>query len=303
MGEGGQGFGRKSGLTTMTFDKFLAQAWVDHGDRALEVSQRLEQGYAMIDSPAQLAPFARILAHVDGEHLAQWAEGAARLERLRAHAQWRDDGDGAIVVRRLINALVLCGGGGLAPSLTAEDRAHAHAVAAAALVAQGERTAAIGHFRGTLAAAATGLPQGDPAIRALAITSNNLAAALAEVPLRSAGETAAMLEAAQTTREHWARAGGWLETERAEYMLAKCHLAAGDAKSALVHANECAAICAANDADAFERFFADSMAALAYRALADAPQFVRAKTAALAHYDALTTDQKSSCESALKLIA
>ena len=286
-----------------SFDAFLEQAWADHGERALEVAQRLEQGYAMIEAPAQIAPFARILAHVDGEHLANWAEGVVRLERLRAHAQWRDEGDGAIVVRRLIAALILGSGGEPATSLTTADRAHAHAIAAAALAAQDRRAEAIRHFRAALAAATGGLPSGDPAIRALAITSNNLASTLEEMPSRSSGESAVMLEAARAAREYWARAGGWLETERAEYMLAKCHLAAGDANGALAHARNCSAICAANDADTFERFFAQSVVALAYRALGDTSKFSEAKRTALAHHATLAADQQSWCASTLELLA
>jgi hypothetical protein len=287
----------------MPFEQFLEQAWVDHGDRPEEVAQRLEQGYALIESPAQIAPFARILAHVDGEHLARWAGGAARLERLRTHAQWSDDGEGATVVRRLVAALTLGGGDDPDVALDAADRAHAHAVAAAALAAQGRRQDAIRHFRAARADARLGLADGDPAIRALAVTSNNLASTLEELDSRDADETTVMLDAARASREYWARAGGWLETERAEYMLAKCHLAAGDAQGALFHARQCAAICERNDADPFERFFAQGVRALAHRALGDASQFAEAKAAALAHHEALPVDQQRWCESTLRLFA
>jgi hypothetical protein len=286
--------------TAPTFDAFLEQAWADHGDRAEEVAQRLEQGYRLIENPAQIAPLARILAHVDGEHLARWDEGVARLERLRAHPRWRDDGDGAITVRRLIAALVLGGGGQPGGTLTAADYAHGHAVAAAAHAAQRSWPKAVAHFRAALAAAAEGLPDRDPAIRALAVASNNLAAALEEMPSRTPDLTPVMLEVAQAAREYWGRAGGWLETERAEYMLAKCHLAAGDATGALLHAQQCAAICEANDADALEHFFAQATLAVVYRALGDARQFAQAKTAALARYATLPAEQKKWCDAMLK---
>src|SRR5262245_11361375 len=230
----------------MSFDNFLEQAWADHGDKPEEVASRLDQGYALIEDASQVAPFARILAHVDGEHLARWNEGVARLERLRAHGKWREDGDAALVVRRLIAALQL-GGGEAVTGLPAADLAHAHAVAASALAAQHRLPDAIGHYRAARAAAGAGLPDGEPAIRALAVTSNNLASTLEEASARSAGETETMLDAALAAREHWARAGGWLEVERAEYMLAKCHLAAGDAAGALRHARECVAICERKD--------------------------------------------------------
>jgi len=286
----------------MKFDAFLEQAWADHGDHAEEVGQRLEQGYELIETPGQIAPFARILAHVDGEHLARWAEGAARLERLRAHPHWRDDSDAPAIVRRLVAAMHFGGGADSVAGLSAADHAHAHAVTAAALAAQRRTPDAIRHFRAALAAAASGLPASDPAIRALAVTANNLASTLEEMPSRSADETAIMVDAAREAREYWGRAGGWVETERAEYMLAKCLLAAGDAKGALDHADQCAAICETNDADAFERFFAFSMRALAHRALGAVPQFEEARTAALDCYSTLAVDDRRWCESTLKLI-
>ena len=248
----------------MTFDEFLEQAWADHGERAEEVGQR--------------------------------------LERLRTHVHWREDGGAPTIVRRLVAALRFGNGEAPTAGLDAADRAHAHAVAGAALAAQARMDLAIGHFRSALTAAAAGIAEGDPAVRALAVTSNNLAAALEEMPSRTAGQTAVMIEAARAAREYWARAGGWLEIERAEYMIAKCELAAGNAAAALAHAQECAAICDANDADEFELFFAQSVLALAYRALGDGLQFKLAKASALDHYSTLAADLKPSCESTLKLI-
>ena len=286
-----------------TFDTFIDQAWADHGDRPEEVAARLEQGYALLESPAQIAPFARILAHVDGEHLARWKEGVVRLERLRAHEHWRDDAESVTLVRRLQTALRIGAGEAPALELGAADRAHAHAVAASALAAQSRLPDALGHFRAALHAAAHGLPQADPAIRALAVMSNNLASTLEERTSRSADETAAMLGAARASREYWARAGGWIEVERAEYMLAKCHLAAGDAGAGLGHAERCVAICDEHDADAFERFFAESVRAEAQRALGDVKAFGATKAAALAHYQSLPAEQQKWCETTLRRLA
>ena len=285
------------------FDTFLEQAWADHGDRAEEVARRLEDGYALIEEPAQIAPFARILAHVDGEHLARWLEGVTRLERLRGHAQWRDDAEGATIVRRLIAALRLGAGAAIADELSNADLAHAHAVAASALAAQHRMADAMRHYRAARAAGVAGLPDGDPAMRALAVTSNNLAATLEQSASRSADATAAMLEAAHASREFWSRAGGWLEAERAEFMLAQCHLAAGDATAALRHAETCAAICERHDADAFERFFAQGVAALAHRARGESARFESARAAARALRDSLAPEQQAWCEPLLARLA
>jgi hypothetical protein len=284
------------------FDVFLQRSWADHGDHPEDVARRLDDGYALVENPAQIAALARILAHVDGEHLARWAEGAKRLERLRSHARWRDEGDGAIVVRRLIGAMRLGAGVALDPALEGVDLAHAHAAVASAFAAQNRAADAIRHFRAARAAMPAGLPDGEPAIRALAVASNNLASTLEERPARSPDEDAAMLEAAHASRECWERAGGWLEAERAEYMLAKCELAAGNAAGALAHARACAALCAANDADAFERFFAQGALALAHRALGDARAFDEASAAAHALHAALAPDLRRWCEPTLRLL-
>ncbi|NDP43111.1 MAG: hypothetical protein GZ089_10425, partial [Aromatoleum sp.] len=162
--------------------------------------------------------------------------------------------------------------------------------------------AAIGHLQTALASAASGLPERDPAVRALAVGANNLAAALEEKSPRDADETRAMLAAARASREFWARAGTWLETQRAEYVLAKCHLAAGDAPTALGHAAQCAAICERHGANAFERFFAQSVLALANRACGNDDRHAQAKAAALAQYAQLEAGQRPSCESTLRLL-
>lgn len=284
------------------FETFLEQAWTDHGDRPEEVGERLEQGYALIESAADIAPFARLLAHVDGEHLARWRSGVMRLERLRAHPRWSDGGDAPVVVRRLISALLLASGHLPEPGLDTADLAHAHAVASAALIAQQHSASAIRLLRGALATAASGLPEGDPAVRALAVAANNLAAALEERASRTDNETNAMLEAAQASLVNWTRAGTWLETERAEYLLAKCHLATGDAATALDHARQCAEICERNGADDFERFFAQAVLALACRAGGDPGRGAEAKDAALAHHARLPADDKAGCESTLHLL-
>ncbi len=287
----------------MDFEAFIQKAWADHADRPEDVAARLEAGYALIEEPAQIAPFARILAHVDGEHLARWANGVSRLERLRAHAHWRDDGDAAVLVRRLIAALRMGEGAATDSRLSTPDRAHAHAIAASALAAHQRMRDALRHYRAARDAAAAGIADGDPAIRALAVTSNNLAATLEASAARSADETAAMLDAATASRECWARAGGWLEAERAEFMLAQCHLAAGDAASALGHAEACAAICDRNGADAFERFFAQGATALAHRALGDQARFGAARAAARSLRESLPAEQQSWCEPMLRRLA
>ena len=115
-----------------------------------------------------------------------------------------------------------------------------------------------------------GLPPADPMHRTLAITGNALACTLEERRDRSADERALMILAAKTAREHWAIAGTWLETERAEYRLANTWRQAGDAARARGHAQACLDIVAANDGAALERFFGWEALGLADRASGNA---------------------------------
>ena len=243
------------------FDTFLEQAWADHGDRPEEVAARLEQGYVLIENPTQIAPLARILAHVDGEHLARWKEGVARLERLRTHPQWRDEGDARCIVRRLVAALDSAAGatgpGSPSPPTRARARRRGLGACRAGLMAGGVPPISL-RAQPRRHGLPTAIPRfaRSPSRRTISRRHSR------KSPSRKTDLTAVMLEAAQAAREYWARAGGWLETERAEYMLAKCHLAAGDAKGALAHAEQCSAICEQNGADALEHFFAQATLAV-----------------------------------------
>src|SRR5947207_11089700 len=77
-------------MTTMdlppSFDAFLDAAWADHGDHPDAVAQRLSGSLSVIGSAAQIAPYARLVAHVYGEHLGRFDEGIALLESMRSLA-------------------------------------------------------------------------------------------------------------------------------------------------------------------------------------------------------------------------
>lgn len=108
--------------------------------------------------------------------------------------------------------------------------------------------------------------------RAHAAATNNIASGLRERPVRDAASTALMVAAAQAAREAWGWAGSWQEVERAEYQWSRCLATAGDAAGARAHAQACLAICEAESADAFERFFAHEALAWAARSASDAAE-------------------------------
>ena len=108
-----------------------------------------------------------------------------------------------------------------------------------------------------------------------------------------------MLEIAAASRVHWARAGTWLEVQRADYCLALTHLAAGQLEAAFAHARACLEACEANEAPAYEYVFAHEAQARA----AAAQQKVASVQAHVLHaqaaFDKLSVDEQAGCRNTL----
>ncbi len=238
----------------MDFDTWLGQAWDDHANLAPAVAERIaSQGLALAAGDAQRVALARLAQHVYGSHLARWGEGRELLARIGAGLA--DDACRA-TLRMLDASLVLAGGlGDPRPELSASERVRIGALAAGSL-AEHDAARASALLDEALAEAETGeLADADPAVRALAVAGHGLACALEEKAARSEAERALMIHAARTSRAYWARAGTWLEVERAEYRLAMTWLHAGDLATARQHAQECLEIVRSHDAPALEAFF------------------------------------------------
>jgi len=287
----------------MTLAAFLEAAWTDHGDHAAAVSERLSSSTALVAIAADVAPWARIVVHVFGEHLGEWARGWALLRSLDTRMAGALD-DASSEAREARGALdrglaALAFGGGDVHALDAlarADRAAVLATLAGAFVARGESHRAIEALEDALGYAVGGLADGHAAIRALAVAGNNVAGTLETKSGRDAHETRGMVVAAQAALDYWKRAGGWLEEERALYMLARARLAAGDAAGAARTARDCVTMCEANDAPAFERFFGLAVLALALHADGDIAGGDYARGAALAAYATVPEDERGWCK-------
>jgi len=105
--------------------------------------------------------------------------------------------------------------------------------------------------------------------RAYAACANNVATELREGPRGDAARDALMLDAARIARRAWAAAGSWLQVERADYQLARCHAVLGQGREALPYARACHEACVQHGAEADERFFAHEALWHAHRAAAD----------------------------------
>lgn len=288
----------------MNYADFIATAWNDHADDAAAVAARLAEKQARPSTSADIVPFARLVTHVYGEHLARWQAGIELLASLRTLPAWDDGADCAPAVARGIAVLhyaSACTGAvegrpdSALEMLPADEQAIVLASAASALAGQHHYRRAITAYRQAIAIGEQGLPDSAPAVRALAIAGDNLAAALEEKADRDAFETEGMFAAAHGGLQYWKRAGGWLEEERAEYRLARSGLAAQDGAMATDHARRCIAVCEANDAPAFERFFGHAVLALARRATGDDAGYVASRQHALALHVEVPADERRWC--------
>jgi hypothetical protein len=283
----------------MDFETFTAQAWTDHGENPAAVADRLAGHLHLVQTPAQVAPFAHLAAHVLGEHLGRWTDAIELLAGLQPGAG--DDVEAARGLARHAASLRWAAGEPAAlAGLDADDRIAALAYAGGLLGGHGDSSRGIAAYDTALAAAAPGLADGSPALRGLAAGGNNLAAALELKADRSPDDTAGMLRAAEGALQYWQRAGTWLQVERAEYRLARCQLQAGQPQAAAVSASRCIALCERENASAFEKFFGHAVLAIACRAAGDSHGHRAARAAALAEHSQVPEADRAWCKAELQ---
>jgi hypothetical protein len=287
----------------MNFDEFIETAWTDHADHPQEVAVRLAAGLDRVEGPAQVPPFVRLLTHVYGEHLGQWQRGIDLLQTLRGSSAAKGDAAADAALTRSVATLGYAGGDRAAlASLSPEDCIAVLATAASALAGRGDCARAISAYGEALRRADAGLPAKSPALRALAVGGNNLAAALEQKADRDAEETAGMLRAAEGALKYWKLAGSWLEEERALYRLTRSLLQAGDASAAARSAMRCVDLCEANSAPAFELFFAHAALALAQQATGKLAAFEATRRRARTLFERIPADERLACEAELKAL-
>ena len=286
----------------MNVDAFLETAWADHGERPAEVAQRLSSSLALIESAAQIAPYARLAAHVYGEHLGRWSDGIALLQSMRSLPCYEAEAAEAALARG-IAALRFAGGDGDGiETLPRDERIAVLATASSALAGRGEFKRAIDTYDDALMLARDGLPAGSPALRALAVGGNNLACALEEKPDRQGDEVRAMVAAAEGGLTYWRQAGTWYEEAIALYRLSNSLRRAGRHAEAVGSARRCIEVCADNAAAPIDRFFGHAALALAQRAAGDARGFDAARSEALELHALIAPDERSACEADLRLL-
>jgi hypothetical protein len=280
---------------------FIDQAWAEHADDAAGVALRLPRALDWVTREDELMALGHLAHHVYGGHLAAWADALKYLAALARGPAFDAHGTSGRSMRQWRASLALAAGqSDVRSTLEAGERITATAQAAAALELHDITRASQFLQEAVAAADAAALDDADPAVRALAVAGNNLAANLQDKPDRSAGERELMILAAETGRRYWQRAGTWLETERAEHRLAMVWLAAGDPARARHHAMACLAIVEAQVAPpALERFFGHDALALAERAAGNAEGQARSVTAMRAAFAQLSPDDQTWCKATL----
>lgn len=288
----------------MDLKTFVADAWRDHADDPRGVADRLAGGLERVENEAQIADIANLAHHVYGEHLGAWREGLAFFDRLSALPTFAPAGTSGGTLRRCTASLALAADiEDLRPGLAASDRIRVGAMAAASL-AERDTARATALFEDALEQARSApLDASDPAHRALAATGNNLAVALERKNPRSAAERALMILAASSAREHWAIAGTWLETERAEYRLAITWLHAGDPATAREHAQACLEIVEANGNVPLEAFFGWEALGRVERAAGNPAGHAHALAMARQAFEQIGADDQAWCRESLTALA
>ncbi len=279
---------------------FIGQAWHDHAEDARGVADRLPQALALPADDAGLAGLIGLAHHVHGEHLGAWQEGLDYIGHVRALSPFAAQGSSGGAAQRAAASLRLCAG--LADeraALSVSDQVRVTAMAAGNLAAPDAARAATLLQQACAAVETSTLIDTDPALRSLAASANGIACTMEARANRNAAETALMVAAAQAARTYWARAGTWLETERAEYRLAMSCTQAGQLPRARGHAQACLAIVAEHDHVALEQFFGFEALAVVERAAGDLAAFGRAVEGARTAFARLTEDDRSGCQATL----
>lgn len=279
----------------------IDQAWNEHADDAAGVALRLPSLLDRVAAEGDILALGHLAHHVYGAHLANWADGLKFMAALARGPGFDAQGRSGDALRRWRASLALAAGESDVRTTLAPGERIAVAALAAALLELHDIVRATQFLQEALAAAeATPLADTDPAVRALAVAGNNLAATLSEKAERSPGEHALMILAAETGRRFWARAGTWLEVERAEHRLALCWLAAGDAEAARRHALACLAIVdAQTPVPALERFFGHDALASAERAAGRPEAHAQSLAVMRACFEQLSADDQAWCRATL----
>lgn len=289
----------EAGTVAPTFDAFLHQAWADHAAQPERVASRLRTATPAPASPQQLNALIQLVVHVCAEHLGDFEDGRWRLAALRTHQHADASTESALQVALAALHLAETGVADRA-GFSLEEMVRSEGSAAAICLGRHDTERAMRLLNAARECIAATSKASAAAHRPLAIACNSMLWELHDRGARrNVSDTAAMLDVAAACRLHWSHAGTWVEVERADYGLALAHLSAGQPARALGFANRCLEACVANNAPAYEMFFAHEALARTHHA-ADKPEGLATHVAAAAtQFARLDVHDQATCRQAL----
>jgi hypothetical protein len=285
----------------LSLPDFTNLGWEQHVAEPAAVLAALRQRAAGLPADAEGAAAIGLAEHVCLSHLHSPSELAAWIATLPAELSGHADTTAALAKARW--ALGGAEGHAVSGLLADGPRWRALQNVWACRVGQGRADDAAAELAVELPAALAH-PEA-AARRALAATCNNLAVELREGPRGEATRDRLMLAAASASHQLWSGAGGWVQIERADYQLARCHAALGDGASARRHGQAVLDALTehrnAPEADDFEWFFGHEAMAWAHRSAGD-PQGASAQRVSMQTRMAQVDDAelRGWCEQALR---
>lgn len=270
----------------------IAAAWEQHGEQAPRVAQQLMALAPRLTSDAAAADAIGLAEHVWLSHL-NAAEGLRQF--LDALALTEQAAEPARLALRRAQWVL----GRLAGQAEAALPTLPQAARWRALQNLWTPRALAGHSAEVQAelaqAVAQALASDDlAAVRGLAATCNNLATDLRCGPRGQPALDGLMLALAVHARSLWGKAGTWLQAERAEYQLARCHAVLGLGAAAVHHAQAGLTLIDAHaddpQADALERCFAHEALAWAHLAAGGAAAAAQQLARMAEHFAAIADE-------------
>jgi hypothetical protein len=257
-------------------DQLLDDAWGYHDTQSERLAGELEAAAADAVPLGLVVRFVQLATHTIGEHLGDWPRALTLGQRVvGGHAASAQIGKAC---ESLYVAAVLAGDGIVAAELelasleAAADRL-ASLIGMRFLLANAllgaHREAGTRLYRRALAFA-TSVEGSRELDRAIAVTSNNLAWTLHDLPSRTADDDACMQLAAEASLAAWRRCGTWINEELALYLQASVALATGDATTALGAAAAGLAVIAAHGQRPLDAARLHLLRARAFAAVGDA---------------------------------
>lgn len=263
----------------------IQQGWADHADKTAAVADRLEAAILDVGSAEDAAGFMNLVNHAIGDYLGDRARALRINSAVFAHL---DDAEATTPLIYLAVAHRLAGDNDGAVRTEAQIGTDpATAVRVNMLVAQGHMHAqdwdtATALYSETLKAA-DALPAGHAGERSAAIVSNNIASEILNLEARTDLQANLMEHAAHAAHTYWSRIGTWVNSERADYLLATVHNELGRPDDALTYADRALATIQANGDEPVDQAFLCLARARAFRDLGQD----EARAKALAEAEAL----------------